>query len=57
MKHPDEKKKIDQRRDAALRRALNTPPKQNKDYVKGEPQKKKAKPSASILFYSPGCVT
>jgi hypothetical protein len=38
---------IEKRRDEAVRRALNTPPKHQKDYVKGTGQKKKAKASAS----------
>ena len=38
---------ITQRRDEALRRALNTPPKHHKDMKKGRSKKRQDKPTAS----------
>jgi hypothetical protein len=44
---PDADDIISQRRDDALRRALNTPPKQHKDMKKGAGQKRQGEPTAS----------
>jgi hypothetical protein len=40
-------REIAQRRDEALRRALNTPPKQHKDMKKGKGKKQRDKPATS----------
>ena len=47
MKRTQNEKEIAQRRDDALRRALNTPPKQHKDMKKGKSKKRQDKPTAS----------
>lgn len=44
--------KVEQRRDDALRRALNTPPKPHEDMKIGKGKKRKAKPSASNVSAS-----
>ena len=38
---------VERRRDEALRRALNTPPKQHKDMKKGKGKKQQGKPAIS----------
>jgi hypothetical protein len=48
MTQPPEKyNEINRRRDEALRRALNTPPKHHKDMKKGRPEKRQDQPTAS----------
>ena len=44
---PLTEQQITQRRDAAVRRALNTPPKPHKDMKKGMREKREAEPTAS----------
>ena len=46
MKQKTETESIEQKRDEAIRRALNTPPKQNKDLKKGS-RKPQQSPTAS----------
>jgi hypothetical protein len=41
------KETVEQRRDAAVRRALNTPPKPHKDMKKGRKKRRDDRPTAS----------
>lgn len=48
IKHVDpNRREIEERRDAALRRALNTPPRQHKDMKKGKKKRQDVQPTAA----------